>query len=300
MAGVDTSKVVEHMTALEAAQASAPEPSEQPKEEKAEQAEEPKPADESEGTAAPEAEKAGEASADSATERQQQAPQVFEIVVNGRVEKVQLDELISRAQKGTDYTQKTQAVSKRAKELEQLINEYEPWLKKAQELAKQEKEAEEQDPLVKAQRTAERAQAAAEALHAARERDQATARQEAILRQVVDAVDVERKKYKVFEKVAGDAEIEETVAEIVSAGIVNRGLSPDQAVSRAAKMLEKVIRAEQASYLKGKIGDANKSPVPKQGAPAPSKVTKMTAADLKSGKVLDAVRRRLEAADSPD
>ena len=68
-------------------------------------------------------------SAPATTESQVETPQLYTMKVNGQEKQISLEELIDFAQKGNDYTQKTQSLSQERKQ-------YETYQAKAQELQK--------------------------------------------------------------------------------------------------------------------------------------------------------------------
>lgn len=229
--------------------------------------------------------------------RTQQAEQVFEVVVNGVVEKLPLAQLVALAQQGKDYTQKTQALAEKVRSTQKLLGELQPWIDKAKKIQQEENEAQESDPVLKAQRTAERAAEEARQLREESERRDAASRADAYRVELVRAVESERSKHKAFESVKGiDPALEEWIADKISDDILIGRIHPAEAVARTAKALDALRKLERDSYLRAKVDDAKRSPVPKPGAPAPSKVKSYTAQDLRSGKIAESVAERLRAA----
>ena len=221
------------------------------------------------------------------------AEQKFDIVVGGVPEKLTLRELVERAQKGTDYTKKTMTLAEKMREFNAVAGELEPWIKKAQQIRDQEREAEDSDPLVKAQKTAERAEAKVQALEDARLQDSRTREQSQYLENVVSQINEAKKTHKVFEKVKPGSRTERMVAGSISQYVVG-GMTPSEAVSEVAQSLSDMLRTELGNHLEAKVSDAKKSPVPKPGAPAPSKNVRLTAKDLQDGKVAEAAMRRFK------
>jgi hypothetical protein len=56
---------------------------------------------------------------------------------------------------------------------------------------------------------------------------------------------------------------------------------------------------DTSDYAKQKLGDAKRAPATRPGAPEPTKERKLTAADLRSGKVMDSVTERLSHMQMP-